>query len=202
MILWRSSHSYKDSNEEARACCPVVIEVGFSSFTYCFLPVKMLESHRQKDSDTMSWELSLKDLWHDWIKCWAKQQKGSWHRFHHLSVDYITHKPVLRGVCQGSRIVFRWGKMSLQYLQYCLNPSSILCSFYLHICQVNLWLTVWCLSVLGAYSWPHYGRQSHWAEIKQQTTSARNLEQIEGREQNSPLPYLIPPFFTPFFCAG
>lgn len=36
------------------------------------------------------------------------------------------------------------------------------------------------------------------AEIKQQATSARNLQQIERREQNKPLSHLIPPFSLPF----
>lgn len=85
-----------------------------------------------------------------------------------------------------------------------LLPLSIaLFLSFLNICWVALWHRgcVWCLFTgLGASLPDHTtaGRAVEPAEIKQRATSARNLQQIERREQNKPLSYLIPLFSLPF----
>lgn len=80
--------------------------------------------------------------------------------------------------------------------------QSILYAFYLHICQVDVSLPIWCLSELGAFSWPHCLRQSHWAEIKRLTISASNLQQ-KGWERTTQVSILFdpPPFFHSLFLC-
>lgn len=70
------------------------------------------------------------------------------------------------------------------------------------MCWVTLWHPgcVWSLSALECLFPDHAAshRAMVPAEIKQQAASARNLQQIERREQNKPLSHLIPLFSLPF----
>lgn len=66
---------------------------------------------------------------------------------------------------------------------------------------LTTWLCLMPLSIGGLF--PDHtsaGRAVDPAEIKKPATSARDLQQIEGREQNKPLSHLIPPplFSLPF----
>lgn len=71
-------------------------------------------------------------------------------------------------------------------------------------CKIGSIIKVGCLYWVPFTDHTTAGQAIEPAEIKQQATSARNLQQIEGTEQNKPLSHLIPSFFTPFlsFCPG